>query len=66
MRNKDTINHQKMPAPNKQFAASGGVARLTTCGDFELSALVRALVPPPPVGKLPPPLGASEVRQRRK
>ena len=37
-----------MPACNWRFGASGGVARPKVCADFQVSALVRAAVKPPP------------------
>ena len=43
-----TIMTNKKTAPNKQFATSGGVARLTTCAKFQLLALVQAIVETPP------------------
>jgi hypothetical protein len=37
-----------MPAPNKQFATSGGVTRPNGSAEQHLLALVRAFVIPPP------------------
>jgi hypothetical protein len=39
---------QKCTAANKRFAASGGVARPTVCGNLEVLSPVRAAVKPPP------------------
>jgi len=40
----------KSAAANERFGASGGVARLTVCADFQAFTPVRTLVPP----RLPP------------
>jgi len=41
-----------VPAPNRQFGASGGVVSWDTSQDFGSFAPVRALPIPPPVAKL--------------
>jgi hypothetical protein len=47
MKNWKINSHEKTPAVNGRFGASGGVARLTVCADLEAFAPVRALVETP-------------------
>ena len=55
----DRKSEIKTPSANGRFGASGGVARLTICADFEAFAPVRALVETPACRQAASTLGAS-------
>jgi|GEM_PF-5453007 len=42
-----------MPAPNKRFGTSGGVARPKSSADFQVLCLVSSVVEAPPAAKPP-------------
>jgi hypothetical protein len=63
MKNKATIGYQKMPAPNGRFGASGGVARLTVCADYQCFAPVRAAVETPTCRQAASTLSATRVQR---